>query len=95
MIIIPGQSGTYRHPRRRVDGLLADSGQMALQTYKITFKDGSTQTVTSLSPGTSGDWLVFGDGSGEVLRVPAKDVESVSREGTPDRERRAPRTAAV
>jgi hypothetical protein len=29
MIIIPGQSGTYRHSRRRVTGLLADSGQIA------------------------------------------------------------------
>src|SRR5256714_6312172 len=29
MIIIPGQSGTYRHSRRRVTGLLADSGLMA------------------------------------------------------------------
>jgi hypothetical protein len=26
-IIIPGQSGTYRHLRDRVTGLLADSGQ--------------------------------------------------------------------
>src|SRR5713101_2514546 len=26
MIIIPGQSGTYRHSRRRVTALLADSG---------------------------------------------------------------------
>jgi hypothetical protein len=27
MIIIPGQSGTYRHSQRRVTGLLAESGQ--------------------------------------------------------------------
>jgi len=26
MIIIPGQSGTYRHSRGRVTALLADSG---------------------------------------------------------------------
>lgn len=68
---------------------------MSLQTYKITFKDGSTQKVTCSAPGQYGDWLVFGDGTGEILRVPAKDVESVSRDGTPDREKRAPRTAAV
>src|SRR5258706_14214894 len=29
MITIPGQSGTYRHSRRRVTGLLADSGLIA------------------------------------------------------------------
>jgi hypothetical protein len=29
MIIIPGQSGTYRHLRRHVTGLLADLGQMS------------------------------------------------------------------
>ena len=68
---------------------------VALQTYNIKFKDGATQTITSLSPGISGDWMIFGDGSGEILRVPAKDVESVSRDGTPDREKRSPRTAAV
>jgi hypothetical protein len=68
---------------------------MALQTYKIKFKDGSTQTVTSLSPGVSGNWLIFGDGSGEVLRVPEKDVESVGRDDTPEREKHAARTAAV
>jgi hypothetical protein len=68
---------------------------MALLAYKITFKDGSTQKVTCAAPGQYGDWLVFSDGTGEVLRVPAKDVESVGRDGVPDRERRAPRTAAV
>jgi len=51
--------------------------------------------VTCGAPGVSGDWMIFGDGSGEILRVPAKDVESVSRDGIPDREKRAPRTAAV
>lgn len=68
---------------------------MALQTYKIKFKDGSTQIVTSGAPGVYGDWLVFADGTGEVLRVPEKDVESVSRDDVPDREKRAPRTAAI
>jgi hypothetical protein len=68
---------------------------MALHQFIIKFKDGSKQRVQASSPGQFGDWLVFADGSGEVLRVPAKDVESVSREGTPERERRAPRSAAV
>jgi hypothetical protein len=68
---------------------------MALLDFTITFKDGSTQKVKAINPGQHGDWLVFGDGSGEILRVPAKDVESVSRDGTPERERRAPRSAAV
>src|ERR1039457_817520 len=30
MIIIPGQSGTYRHSQRRVTGLLAESGLISL-----------------------------------------------------------------
>jgi hypothetical protein len=68
---------------------------MALLDFKITFNDGSTQKVKSTNPGVYGDWMVFGDGSGEILRVPAKNVESVSRDGTPDREKHAPRTAAV
>lgn len=68
---------------------------MSLITYKITFKDSSTQMVTCIGPNQIGDWLTFGDGTGEILRVPAKDVESVSRDGTPDREKRTIRTAAV
>jgi len=31
MIIIPGQSGTYRHSRGRVTALLADSGLNAMR----------------------------------------------------------------
>jgi hypothetical protein len=68
---------------------------VTLLTYKITYKDRSTQEVTSGAPGVHGDWLIFSDGTGEILRVPAKDVESVSRDGTPERQRYAPRTAAV
>ncbi len=68
---------------------------MGLNNYKITFKDGSTQLVTSSNPGQSGDWLVFADGSGEALRVQATDVESVSRDGTPDREKGTPRQQGV
>jgi hypothetical protein len=30
-IIIPGQSGTYRHLQGRVTGLLTDSGQMIIR----------------------------------------------------------------
>jgi hypothetical protein len=59
---------------------------VALQNYKIKFKNGATQMVTSGAPAASGTWLVFGDGSGEVLRVPAADVESVSRDGVAERE---------
>jgi hypothetical protein len=59
---------------------------MALLQFKIKFKNGSTQTVTATNPGVYGNWLVFGDGSGEVLRVPEKDVESVSRDSVADRE---------
>lgn len=53
---------------------------MALQEFKIIFKDGSTQTVTAGgSPVPQGGWLVFADGSGEVLRVHGDEVESISR----------------
>ncbi len=60
---------------------------MALLEYKITFRDGSTQQVTASRQGVSGNWLVFLDGSGEILRVPAADVESVSRADVADREK--------
>jgi hypothetical protein len=68
---------------------------MALLDLKITFKDGTTQKITAVGPRVDGDWLTFWDGTGEKLRVPAKDVESVSRDGVADREKHAPRTAAV
>jgi hypothetical protein len=59
-----------------------------MRSYKIIFKDGTTQTVKAGSgPHAQGDWLVFSDGSGELLRVRAEDVESVIREGVPERER--------
>jgi hypothetical protein len=59
---------------------------MALLDFKVTFKDGAIQKVKAVGPRVQGDWLVFADGSGELLCVPAKDVESVSREGVADRE---------
>ena len=68
---------------------------MALQQFKIKFKDGATQTLTAAGVGVQGNWLVFSDGSGEVLRVPEKDVESVSRDDVPDREKRAPKVGAI
>lgn len=58
---------------------------MALLNFKITYKDGSTQTVTAAGSQPQGDWLVFLDGTGEVLRVPAADVESVARGDVDDR----------
>ncbi|MGO9503206.1 MAG: alpha/beta hydrolase [Streptosporangiaceae bacterium] len=36
MIIIPAQSGTYRHYRRRVTALLADSGLITVRGYGHT-----------------------------------------------------------
>ena|SRR5487761_1620102 len=40
MIIIPGQSGTYRHSRTRVTGLLAESGLIGakLRLGRVTVK---------------------------------------------------------
>ena len=44
-IIIPGQSGTYRHLQDHVTGLLADSGQK-IQTLLIDDLDGSAAEDT-------------------------------------------------
>ena len=53
---------------------------MAMQEFKITFKDGSTQDVTAGgAPQPQGEWLVFGDGIGEVLRVRGSEIESIGR----------------
>ena len=41
MIIIPGQSGTYRHSRRRVTGLLADSGLITLPVLALAAAPGT------------------------------------------------------
>jgi len=66
---------------------------MALQELKIKFKSGATQTIKSNTPQPNGTWLVFQDTDGEVLRVPANDVESVSRVGVAEREQPSPAIA--
>lgn len=64
---------------------------MALREFKIIFKGGATQTVEETTgPSVHGDWLTFADGGGEILRVRADDVESVSRPDVPERTKRAP-----
>lgn len=68
---------------------------MSLTDFKITYHDGATQEVTAAGSQPQGDWLVFTDGSGEVLRVHSAEVQSVRRDGVPDRQKRAPKTAAV
>ena len=61
---------------------------MATQPYKITFKDGSTQTLPRVwKHYRDGPFLVFQDEDIEVLRVPAADVRSVVRTNMPDEER--------
>src|ERR1039457_4379831 len=53
MIIIPGQSGTYRHSRRRVTALLADSGLMweSLEVIVVDngSKDGSAELLARIA----------------------------------------------
>jgi hypothetical protein len=67
---------------------------MALQEFKITYRDRSTQTVTAAEHQAEGsDWIVFSDGLGQVLRVPAKDVLSIGRSDLADRETPAPHIA--
>jgi hypothetical protein len=50
-----------------------------MHEFKITYRDGSTQTITAAEHRAEGDWIVFYDGSGQVLRVPSKDVLSIGR----------------
>ena len=61
---------------------------MATQPYKITYKDGSTQTLPRVwRHYRDGPFLVFQDEDTEVLRVSADDVSSVVRTEMPDEER--------
>lgn len=67
----------------------------SLNEYTINYRGGATQTITCTGPVPQGEWLVFADGSGEIMRIRAEEVVSVSRKGTPEPTKRAPRTAAV
>jgi hypothetical protein len=61
---------------------------MKTQPYRITFTDGSTQTLPRVwKHYRDGPFLVFQDEDTEVLRVPADDVKSVAQTGRPDAER--------
>ena len=60
---------------------------MATQPYKITFKDGSIQTLPRVwKHYRDGPFLVFQDEDTEVLRVSAADVRSVVPTATPEDE---------
>jgi len=56
-----------------------------MSEYKITFRNGGTQTLATPGPRLEEGWLVFADGVGEQLRVWAEEVEYVIRVGTPER----------
>jgi len=61
--------------------------RVATQPYKITFKDGSTQTLPRVwRHYRDGLFLVFQDEDTEVLRVPAADVRSAVPAETPEGE---------
>ena len=61
---------------------------MATQPYKITFMDGSTQTLPRVwRHYRDGPFLVFQDEDNEVLHVPAADVSCVVQTEMPDEER--------
>jgi hypothetical protein len=47
MIIIPGQSGTYRHSRRRVTDLLAESG--LIEDERGILPPGGEQAIAAVS----------------------------------------------
>jgi hypothetical protein len=63
---------------------------MAMPDYKISYLDGTTQTLTTPGPKIQGEWLVFQDGSGIQLSVRANEVESVIRVGIPERTGQTP-----
>ena len=58
------------------------------QPYKITFRDGSTQTLPRVwKYYRDGPFLIFQDEDTEVLRVAADNVSSVERTDTSDEDR--------
>jgi len=61
--------------------------RVATRPYKITFKDGSTQTLPRVwRHYRDGPFLVFQDEDTEVLRVPAADARSAVPTETPEGE---------
>lgn len=66
---------------------------MALLQFKISYRDGATQTVEAKTHQAEGDWVCFYDDNGLVLRVPGRDVLSIARVGVPDRETPSPMIA--
>ena len=61
---------------------------MKTQPYKVTFNDGSTQTLPRVwKYYRDGPFLVFQDEDTEVLRVAADDVSSVVPTDMPDEDR--------
>jgi hypothetical protein len=61
--------------------------------YRVTYKDGSTQTLTTPGPQLKGEWLTFQDGSGVQLCVRAEEVTEIIRVGTPERTGKTPKAA--
>ena len=47
--------------------------------FKINYQDGTGQTLTSKSPMIEGDWMVFRDGTGEILRLRTAEIDGVER----------------
>jgi hypothetical protein len=58
---------------------------MGMSEYKILYKDGTTQAVTSPGPQLTGEWFTFADGSGTQLCIRAEEVLSISRAGVAER----------
>jgi hypothetical protein len=57
----------------------------SLQEFKISYRDGSSQTVQATRHDAEGKWIVFYDGSGQVLRIPDADVRSIGRADVAER----------
>ena len=61
------------------------TGRSSLNEYTIYYADGTTRTLTCTGPAPQGDWIIFADGTGELLRDRAIEVVSIARAGVPER----------
>lgn len=63
---------------------------MALQNFKITYRDGSTQIVRAAGYRPVSGMIIFYDHKSPVHSCHGSEVESISRVDVPDRERPGP-----
>lgn len=54
--------------------------------FRISYRDGRTQRVEADNHGVYGDFIVFSRDRKDILRIAAKDVESVAHADVPEPE---------